>query len=173
MRHPGQIISGYVALCLALAGLAGVSPWLHVRLEHGGQAELHSHRGGVAHSHAVPSEHELPPGVFVPAGADKKAPDRPAPHDHRGLVALLTEGLMEGSLVVWSVPLPVRWPVADAPLPESVPPAAVHPQPGSDCPLTSSSPAASALCDARWLFCSFPPACSRRVPAGRGQSWLP
>lgn len=124
MHRFGQIISGYVALCLALAGLAGVSPWLHVRVEHGGQAALHSHRGGVAHAHEVPSEHDFPPGVFVPAGAEKKSPDRPAHHDHRNLVALLTEGLMEGAVAVWAVPAPDRELVADGPRPECVWPAA-------------------------------------------------
>jgi len=63
-----QIASGYLALCLALAGLMGISPDLHRLLEHGGHGAAHSHRGlsafeqdyhphGEDHSHPQPHPH--------------------------------------------------------------------------------------------------------------------
>jgi len=57
MRHHQQLISCYLALCLALAGAVGVSPVLHHLIEHGGKGPAHTHTRGpvngasTAHSH--------------------------------------------------------------------------------------------------------------------------
>ena len=50
MRRLSQIISAYVALCLAMAGLVGLSPALHQWIEHGGQGTPHLHSHGIANS---------------------------------------------------------------------------------------------------------------------------
>ena len=69
MKRLSQIISAYVALCLALAGLVGVSPTLHLWIEHGGQGTPHLHNRGIAnsefpqsvnyHRHADGSSHDI------------------------------------------------------------------------------------------------------------------
>lgn len=57
-----KIISAYAALCFALAGIIGLSPALHVGVEHGGRTALHTHPGGngraVSASHAHPHPHD-------------------------------------------------------------------------------------------------------------------
>jgi hypothetical protein len=62
IRRWQQLISAYVALCFALAGVIGLNPALHVGMEHGGQGALHLHLGGngrvVGAHHAHPHPHE-------------------------------------------------------------------------------------------------------------------
>jgi hypothetical protein len=59
-----QIISCYLALCVALAGAVGLSPVLHVMVEHGGHGHAHSHAGfqrsgkvTLEHAHNHPHSH--------------------------------------------------------------------------------------------------------------------
>lgn len=63
MRRLSQIISAYVALCLALAGMVGLSPSLHLLIEHGGLGTPHRHAldsiaTGNFHHHADGSSHD-------------------------------------------------------------------------------------------------------------------
>lgn len=67
MQLRRQIASGYLALCLAFAGLVGISPNLHRLIEHGGDGPTHAHQGvGTAahrpqvhsHDHSHPHPHE-------------------------------------------------------------------------------------------------------------------
>jgi len=45
MRSLRPFIAGYLILCLALAGMVGLSPVLHQLIEHGGRGPLHTHYG--------------------------------------------------------------------------------------------------------------------------------
>lgn len=77
MKRWQQLLSFCLVLCVALAGAVGLSPALHVFVEHGGHGASHTHlgAGGVAYSHedVCPPE----PGVFrtvvPPAAASQSA----------------------------------------------------------------------------------------------------
>ena len=74
-----QLVVSYLALCLAFAGVIGLSPVLHFWIEHGGQGPIHthsgfvpqvsqsghSHDGGRFHQHAQTAENPLPTGLFA------------------------------------------------------------------------------------------------------------
>lgn len=45
-----QLLAAYLAVCLALAGLVGISPALHVLVEHGGNGPSHVHRAELQQS---------------------------------------------------------------------------------------------------------------------------
>ena len=64
MKRGQQLLSFYLALCVAFAGAVGLSPALHVFVEHGGEGRAHTHVGadGVAHSHVEGARSK--PGVF-------------------------------------------------------------------------------------------------------------
>jgi hypothetical protein len=49
-----QIASGYLVLCLAFAGLVGISPDLHRLVEHGGDGPTHAHQGVATATHRPP-----------------------------------------------------------------------------------------------------------------------
>jgi len=65
-----QILSCYLALCVALASAIGLSPELHVWLEHGGHGQTHTHAGAGgkahAHTHARPRS-QSSSTAFLPA----------------------------------------------------------------------------------------------------------
>lgn len=52
-----RFMAGALALCLALAGLAGIHPALHRLMEHAGQGPMHVHRGEQARAHSHPHRH--------------------------------------------------------------------------------------------------------------------
>lgn len=51
-----QFIAAYLAACLVLAGVAGLSPALHTLIEHGGKGAPHVH-GQLDSAHANPASH--------------------------------------------------------------------------------------------------------------------
>lgn len=51
MRSLLQLVSAYLAICVALAGSVGVNPLLHRWVEHGGQGPAHVHLRAPAHAH--------------------------------------------------------------------------------------------------------------------------
>jgi len=57
-RTVQQLVAGYVALCLALAGTVGISPVLHQWIEHAGQGHPHLHIGGQSHSTTAVHHHD-------------------------------------------------------------------------------------------------------------------
>lgn len=59
-----QLIAAYLAACLVLAGVVGLSPALHTLIEHGGEGALHVHgrfdstpASSAPHRHADSEEH--------------------------------------------------------------------------------------------------------------------
>lgn len=53
MKRLRHIVSWYVALCVAFAGVVGISPLLHQVVEHGGRGPAHVH-ARIARSHTPP-----------------------------------------------------------------------------------------------------------------------
>ena len=60
VRCSQQILSGYVALCLALAGFVGTSPTLHRLIEHGGRGVAHVHFHGTDGMIVLGHRHDQP-----------------------------------------------------------------------------------------------------------------
>ena len=64
MKRGQQLLSFYLALCVAFAGAVGISPVLHVMVEHGGHGHTHSHaglkNGNAIAEHAHPHPHPVP-----------------------------------------------------------------------------------------------------------------
>ena len=70
MKRWQQLLSFYLVLCVAFAGAVGISPVLHVMLEHGGEGHAHSHAGfqnggNIAGEHAHPHPH-----IEAPSSSD-------------------------------------------------------------------------------------------------------
>lgn len=72
-----QFIAAYIAACLLLAGVAGLSPELHNLIEHGGKGSPHVHGWidspqptAASHRHADGEEHFHAPTDAAPASGD-------------------------------------------------------------------------------------------------------
>lgn len=72
MKRWQQLLSFFLVLCVAVAGAVGISPKLHVFVEHGGHGAVHTHigAGGVVYSH----EDVCPQGSGVFCLVDASAP---------------------------------------------------------------------------------------------------
>jgi hypothetical protein len=68
-KRAEQLVAWYLALCLALAGVVGLSPALHRLIEHGGHGPAHIHAAGaqreLSHHHGEGHSHEH----FVPSSS--------------------------------------------------------------------------------------------------------
>lgn len=119
MRIVKVAIGWYLVLCLVLAGAVGLSPLLHVWLEHGGVGAAHVHWSGVAAHSEPPYPHpdyrkllvnhgdafDLPDlrtlgrllALFVPGNEHDHSKQR-SQHEHQSLAQLMLSGLVEQPL---------------------------------------------------------------------------